>query len=299
MSLLVLGTTALDTVTTPTGRRREMLGGSAVHFAMAASHFTRVHLVAVVGKDFPRRHIDFLKKKGVDVAGLTVEKGATFRWEGQYHGDMNAALTVSTQLGVLATFRPCIAEKQRCIENIFLANVDPDIQRHLLERMRRPRLVGLDSMNYWINHKRHALVRLLKKVDIFVANDTEARSLSGETHLIRAARALRRMGAPTAVIKKGEHGVLVLVQDTVFCLPAYPVETIVDPTGAGDTFAGGFMGYLATTRKIDAAALKKAASYGTVMASFNVEDFGMARMARLTKKDIAGRLRRFRDITSF
>ncbi len=298
MSILVLGTTALDTVTTPSGRRREMLGGSAVHFAMSATRFTRVNLVAVVGRDFPRRHIDFLKKKGVGVASLSIEDGVTFRWEGEYHGDLNTALTRSTRLGVLATFRPRITEEQRRIENIFLANVDPDIQRHLLERMRAPRLVGLDSMNYWIDHKRRVLVRLLKKVDIFVANDAEARSLSGETHLIKAARALRKMGAPMVVIKKGEHGVFVLFKDRIICLPAYPVETIVDPTGAGDTFAGGFMGYLATAKKLHAAAIKKAISYGTIMASFNVEGFGVERTARLTKKDITGRLKRFRDMVS-
>jgi len=299
MSLLVLGTTALDTVTTPAGTRRQILGGSAVHFAMAAGHFTRVHLVAVVGRDFPRGHIDFLKKKGVGLSALTVEDGATFRWEGVYRGDMNAALTLSTQLGVLAAFRPRIAEEQRRIKNIFLANVDPDIQRHLLERMRAPRLVGLDSMNYWIDHKRRALVRLLKRVDIFVANDAEARSLSGETHLIKAARGLRKMGAPMVVIKKGEHGAFVSFKDSFFCLPAYPVETIVDPTGAGDTFAGGFMGYLATAKNLNDAAIKKAISYGTVMASFNVEGFGVERAARLTKRDVARRLKRFRDSVSF
>ncbi len=299
MSLLVLGTTALDTVTTPSGRRREMLGGSAVHFAMSASHFTRVHLVAVVGRDFPRRHIDFLSQRGVDVTALTIEDGATFRWEGAYRGDLNTALTLSTQLGVLATFRPRIAQHQRRIENIFLANVDPDIQRRLLERMRSTRLVGLDSMNYWIDHKRRSLVRLLKKVHIFVANDAEARSLSGETHLIKAARGLRRMGAPIVVIKKGEHGVFVSFKDCFFCLPAYPVESIVDPTGAGDTFAGGFMGYLATAKKLNEAAIKKAISYGTIMASFNVEGFGVERTARLRKGDIARRLKRFRDSVSF
>jgi len=299
LSILVLGTTAFDSVKTPSGKRPELLGGSAVHFSMSASHFTKVHLVAVIGADFPRKHIDFLKKKGVDTAALSVEGGATFRWEGAYAGDMNTAMTLNTQLGVLATFRPRITENQRIIKNVFLANVDPDIQHHLLSRMRSPRLVGLDSMNFWIDHKRRSLVRLLKKVDIFVANDAEARSLSGETHLIKAARALRKMGAPMVVIKKGEHGVFVLFKDRLICLPAYPVEKIVDPTGAGDTFAGGFMGYLATVKKIDSASLKKAISYGTVMASFNVEGFGVERTARLTKKDVAARLKRFKDIVSF
>ena len=299
MSILVLGTTALDTVTTPSGKRREMLGGSAVHFSMSASHFTEVHLVAIVGEDFPKKHIDFLRKKGLVLASLIIGKGRTFRWEGEYHGDLNAALTRSTELGVLAAFHPQIAEHQRRIENIFLANVDPDIQHRLLGKMIRPRLVGLDSMNYWIDHKRASLLRLIKKVDIFVANDAEARSLSGETNLIKAANALCRMGAPMVVIKKGEHGVLVVYEGCLFCLPAYPVETIVDPTGAGDTFAGGFMGYLAKSKKINLTEVKKAISYGTIMASFNVEGFGVERTAKLTQNEVAKRLKHYKDLLTF
>lgn len=297
--ILVLGTTALDTVKTPSGKRREMLGGSAVHFSMSASHFTQVNLVAIVGEDFPQKHIDFLRKKGVVLTSLIVMRGRTFRWSGEYSGDLNAALTLSTELGVLSSFCPQIAEHQRHIKNIFLANVDPDIQGQLLEKMHRPRLVGLDSMNYWIDHKRRSLVRLLKKVDIFVANDAEARSLSGETHLIKAARALRRMGAPIVVIKKGEHGVLVYYDDVVFCLPAYPVEKILDPTGAGDTFAGGFMGYLARCAKLDDAAVKKAISYGTIMASFNVEGFGVERTSHVTRREVEARLKYFRQSIAF
>lgn len=297
--ILVLGTTALDTVKTPSGKRREMLGGSAVHFSMSASHFTRVHLVAIVGEDFPRKHIDFLRSKGISLASLSVGKGRTFRWSGEYRGDLNAALTLSTELGVLSAFSPCVADDQRCIKNIFLANVDPDIQCRLLETMRRPRLVGLDSMNYWIDHKRSSLVRLLKRVDIFVANDAEARSLSGETHLVKAAKALRRMGAPIVVIKKGEHGVLVFYGRLIFSLPAYPVEKIVDPTGAGDTFAGGFMGYLARFAKLDEAAVKRAISYGTIMASFNVEGFGVEKTSRVTRRDVEARLKRFRQSIAF
>ncbi|MFH0877887.1 MAG: PfkB family carbohydrate kinase [Candidatus Omnitrophota bacterium] len=299
MSIIVLGTAALDTVTTPSGKRRDMLGGSAVHFSMAASFFTKVNLVAIVGHDFPLKHVEFLKKRGINLTSLIKEKGRTFRWEGEYQGDLNAALTLSTQLGVLSVFRPQIAEHQRSIENIFLANVDPDIQHHLLKKMNAPRLVGLDSMNYWINHKRRSLVRLMKKVDIFVANDAEARSLSGEANLIKAAKALRKMGVWFVVVKKGEHGVLVYCDDFIFCLPAYPVERIVDPTGAGDTFAGGFMGYLTQTKKINAPAIKKAICYGTIMASFNVEGFGVERSSRVTKKEILTRLAHFKKVTSF
>ncbi len=299
MSIIVLGTAALDTVKTPSGKRIEMLGGSAVHFSMSASFFTKVNLVAIVGRDFPQKHIDFLSKKGVNLTSLVIEDGKTFRWAGEYHGDLNSALTLSTELGVLSAFRPKIAEHQRHIENIFLANVDPDIQLHLLSKMHKPRLVGLDSMNYWIDHKRRSLLKLMKDVHIFVANDAEARSLSGETNLISAAKALRKIGAPVVVIKKGEHGVLVSYDDLIFCLPAYPVERIVDPTGAGDTFAGGFMGYLTRAKKMNDASIRKAIGYGTIMASFNVEGFGIERTSRVTKKEVDERLRHFKIITSF
>ncbi len=299
MSIIVLGTTALDTVKTPAGKRREMLGGSAVHFSMSASFFTPVNLVAIVGKDFPKKHIEFLNKKGINLTSLVVEHGKTFRWEGEYHGDLNAALTLNTELGVLSAFRPQIAEHQRHIENIFLANVDPDIQRHLLTKMHKPRLVGLDSMNYWIDHKRGSLLKLMKNVDIFVANDAEARSLSGVTNLIKASKVLRKIGAPIVVIKKGEHGVLVNCGDLIFCLPAYPVEKIVDPTGAGDTFAGGFMGYLSCSKKISTATLKRAIAYGTIMASFNVEGFGVERIASVTRREVNARLKHFAKIVRF
>ncbi|HQP91486.1 MAG TPA: PfkB family carbohydrate kinase [Candidatus Omnitrophota bacterium] len=299
MSIIVLGTAALDTVKTPSGKRKEMLGGSAVHFSMSASFFTDVNLVAIVGKDFPKKHIDFLKSKGVNLASLVIEEGKTFRWAGEYHGDLNAALTLSTELGVLTAFTPKIADHQRHIEDIFLANVDPDIQRHLLSRMHKPRLVGLDSMNYWIDHKRRSLLKLIKEVNIFVANDAEARSISGETNLIKAAKALKKIGAPIIVIKKGEHGVLVSYDDLVFCLPAYPVEKIVDPTGAGDTFAGGFMGYLSLAKKINETSIKRAIGYGTIMASFNVEGFGVERTSKLTKKEVRHRLDHFKVLTSF
>ncbi len=299
MSIIVLGTAALDTVKTPAGKRKEMLGGSAVHFSMSASFFTQVNLVAIVGKDFPKKHIEFLRRKGINLTSLIIEEGKTFRWEGEYHGDLNSALTLGTELGVLSVFRPKVSEHQRHIENIFLANVDPDIQRHLLSMMHKPRLVGLDSMNYWIDHKRKSLMRLMKEVNIFVANDAEARSLSGETNLIKCAKALRKIGAPIVVIKKGEHGVLVYCDDFIFCLPAYPVEKIADPTGAGDTFAGGFMGYLTRAKKLNAASLKKAVSYGTIMASFNVEGFGIENTSRITKSMVECRLKYFKKMTMF
>ncbi len=295
MSIVVLGTVALDDVTTPSGKRREMLGGSAAHFAMSARLFTSVHLVAVIGEDFPAEHTGLLRRKGLVLDSLVKAGGRTFRWQGRYSGDLNTAITLNTELGVLSSFRPFISEGERLIKHIFLANVDPDIQRHLLSGMRSPELVGLDSMNYWIKHKRRSLLQLLKKVDIYVANDQEARLLSGERNLVVAARCLCNLGPKMVLVKKGEHGVLFYANNVLFSLPAYPVEKVVDPTGAGDTFAGGFMGYLSKSKKINAAAIKRALAYGTVAASFNVEGFGLERTARLTMKDLKQRLKKFQS----
>ena len=276
-----------------------MLGGSAVHFAMSARIFTDVNLVAIVGKDFPLKYIDFLDRKGVVSSSLIKSDGSTFKWEGQYKDDLNVALTINTELGVLADFKPCISEKQRNIKNIFLANVDPDIQRHLLENMCSPCLIGLDSMNYWIHHKKNSLLRLLKKVNIYVANDQEARQLSGEFNLIKAARYLHSCGPDMVLIKKGEHGVLVYSDKFIFSIPAYPTQKVIDPTGAGDTFAGGFMGYLSKAGNLSQSSISKAAAYGTVAASFNVEGFGTERTCRLTMNDLQKRLAYFRKCVLF
>jgi len=299
MSIIVLGTVALDSVKTPFGRRKELLGGSAVHFSMAARLFTKVNLIAIVGSDFPRKHIAFLRYKGLNLSSLIVDQGKTFRWEGEYKGDLNSALTLNTQLGVLSVFKPRICEEQRKIENIFLANVDPDIQKHLLAKMHSPKLVGLDSMNYWINTKPKALIKLLKRIDIYVANDQEARTLSGESNLIKAAKRLYSLGPRMVLIKKGEHGVLFYNKKFIVSLPAYPVEKVVDPTGAGDTFAGGFMGYLVNAGKVNSSTIKKALAYGTVAASFNVEDFGLHRTSKLTRGNLERRLTKFKDCFSF
>ncbi len=299
MSIVVLGTVALDTVKTPFGRRKHMLGGSAVHFAMSARLFTDVNLVAIIGKDFPARYIDFLEAKGVVLSSLIQGKGKTFKWRGEYRGDLNTAVTLETELGVLLEFLPEISAQQRAISNIFLANVDPDIQMHLLERMRSPRLIGLDSMNYWIHNKRKSLLRLLKKVHIYVANDQEARELSGEHNLLKAARRLSGLGPRMVLIKKGEHGVLFYSEKFIFSLPAYPTDKVVDPTGAGDTFAGGFMGYLSEARTVSGARIKQAIAYGTIAASFNVEDFGADRTSGLRLIDLEERLRAFKKVVLF
>jgi sugar/nucleoside kinase (ribokinase family) len=299
MSIIVLGTVALDTVKTPFGKRVKMLGGSAVHFSMSARIFTDVHLVAIVGKDFPPQHLDFLKRKGIVLDSLIKTGGKTFKWEGAYEQDLNCALTKKTELGVLLEFCPSVASHQKKIKNVFLANVDPDLQAKLLDCMDSARLVGLDSMNFWIQNKRKSLLKIIKRVNVFVANDREARDLTGENNLVKAAVALRRLGPDMVLIKKGEHGVIFYCDKFKFCLPAYPTDTVIDPTGAGDTFAGGFMGYLSGQKKLDVLAIKNAIVFGTIAASFNVEAFGMEKTSRLTLKDLQGRLTEFKKIVSF
>jgi sugar/nucleoside kinase (ribokinase family) len=300
MSIIVLGTVALDSVKTPYGSRKQMLGGSAVHFSMSCRLFTKVNLVAIVGKDFPAKHIKFLNQKGLNLSSLIQSQGKTFRWSGEYRQqDLNSALTLSTELGVLMEFKPVVCENQRCIENIFLANIDPELQENLLSCMRKRRLTALDSMNYWIHNKPKELLRILKKVDIYVANDQEARDLSLENNLIKAAKKLRSLGPKMVLIKKGEHGVLFYGGDYIFSLPAYPVDKVVDPTGAGDTFAGAFMGYLSSIRKIRPESIKKALAYGTVAASFNIEGFGTERTSRLRRKELDKRLLSFKKCFDF
>lgn len=299
MSMLVLGTVALDTVKTPFGMRTQMLGGSAVHFSMSCRLFTPVHLSAVVGKDFPKRHTALLRKKGVVLDSLEQSEGKTFQWEGKYAGDLNSAITLDTRLGVLSTFSPHLAPPQKHITNVFLANVDPDIQREFMGMVKRPTLVGLDSMNYWIHSKRDSLLKLLKKVTVYVANDQEAKDLSGEDSLIKAAKALCDKGPRMVLVKKGEHGAFLYSKNFIVTIPAYPTDRVIDPTGAGDTFAGAFMGYLAGAKKIRQASVRKAIAYGTVAASFNVEGFGVQRTACLTRADVEKRLKQLRACVSF
>ena len=290
MSLVVLGTVALDHVKTPSGTKKDMLGGSAAHFAMSARLFTDVHLVAVVGRDFPKRHLDFLKHKGIDLASLKIGRGKTFRWRGEYKkGDLNTALTLATELGVLENYVPEVTDHQKHLPNLFLANFDPDLQMKMLSQIKAPDLIGLDSMNLWITHKVKSLRRLMRQVHLFVANDSEARALTEEHNLIMAAKRLRQMGPRMIVIKKGEHGVLFYSDKLMFSFPAYPVEKVVDPTGAGDTFAGGLMGYLSRVRRVDEKSLRRALLYATTVASFNVQGFGMARTAPLSMREVEER----------
>jgi len=292
MSLIALGTVAIDHIKTESGLKKDLLGGSASHFSMSARLFTKVHLVGIVGQDFPKTHTKFLQQKGIDLTSVITREGKTFSWRGEYKkGDYNNAVTLATELGVLLNYYPQIAHHQRDIPNVFLANIDPDVQLNLLHFMKKPRLIGLDSMNLWIEHKSRSLKRLMKKVDLFVANDGEARMLTGESNLIKAAKAMRKLGPKLIVVKKGEHGVLFYSDKFMFSFPAYPVEHVVDPTGAGDTFAGGLMGYLTKVKTLNQKNLKQAVIYATTCASFNVEGFGMSKTAPLTLVKVNTRMK--------
>lgn len=300
MAFLALGTVALDNVKTPSGFKKNMLGGSAAHFSMSARLFDDVHLVGIVGKDFPKMHLDFLKRKGVNVSSVTIADGKTFRWTGEYKPeDLNSAITHETELGVLLDYTPVITDQQKKLGYLFLANLAPTVQERLLSLMPKPEFVGLDTMNLWINTALRDLRRLMKKVDMMVLNDAEARMLTGERNAVAAARAIRAMGPRLVVIKKGEHGVYVYGGNFQFAYPAYPVLKVVDPTGAGDTFAGGLFGYIAKCRKADQKTLRKAVVYGTVLASFNVEGFGMGKTAPLSMKDVEKRLKEYQAFCAF
>ncbi|OGW75449.1 MAG: sugar kinase [Omnitrophica bacterium RBG_13_46_9] len=299
MSVLVVGSVALDTIRTPMGRRRDVLGGSAVYFSVSASNFCRVNLVAVVGDDFPSRHVDFLRRKGVDVKGLVTASGKTFRWEGEYDWNFSDPRTISTKLNVFSGFDPDIPREYRNSKYLFLANIDPHIQERVLRQMTKPKLVACDTMNYWIENKRPELVRLLKKVDILLLNESEIRGLTGQTNLIKAAKAVLRFGPGKVIVKKGEHGSLLFSGDHIFSAPAYLMESIIDPTGAGDTFAGGVIGYLATCRRQTHADLRKAIVYGSVMATFAVEDFSLRRLGSVGRDDILRRYRELKRLTYF
>ena len=294
MGLLVLGTVALDDVKTPSGTKKAMLGGSAAHFTMSARLFDDVHVAGVIGKDFPKLHLDFLKRKGINTVSLVAAPGLTFRWQGEYKAeDFNSAITHATEIGVLADYQPQLTEQQKNMGYVFLANLAPVVQEKMLKLIRKPQLVGLDTMNLWINTALKDLKRLMKNVDLMVLNDGESRLLTGERNIVMAAKALQAMGPRVVVIKKGEHGVYVFGGNFRFAYPAYPVERVVDPTGAGDTFAGGLFGYLSKSKKMDEKTLRRAAVYGTVLASFNVEGFGMGRTAPLTMKDVDKRLKEY------
>jgi sugar/nucleoside kinase (ribokinase family) len=256
-------------------------------------------LVAVVGEDFPAEHREFLQSRNIDLAGLQVANGRTFRWKGRYGYDLNEAQTLETHLNVFEGFQPKLPEDFRDAAVVFLANIDPELQLEVVRQVKRPRLIACDTMNFWIGGKREALLRTLREVDILVINEGETRQLAGEANLVRAARAVLAMGPTTLVVKRGEYGVLVFGTHSIFSAPAYPLEEVFDPTGAGDTFAGGFIGYLAATGDFSEATIRKATVFGSVMASFTVEDFSLDRLRRVTWPEIEGRYRTFQALTAF
>ena len=297
--LLVVGSVALDTVRTPFGEAHEVLGGSATYFATAASYFTTVDLIAVVGKDFPEQHVKFLKSRNIDLAGLERRDGETFRWNGEYTYQLNEAHTLDTRLNVFETFRPKIHESYRSPTMLFLGNIDPDLQLDVLGQMARPMLVACDTMNFWIERKREALWRVLERVDVLIINDGEARALGGDPNLVQVARTILAKGPRQLIVKRGEYGVLMFNQKQIFGAPAFPLEQVKDPTGAGDTFAGGFMGYLAATGNLSENAFRQAIIFGSVMASFTVEAFSLDRLRVLDYKEIEARFREFKRLTHF
>lgn len=299
MSLLVVGSVALDTVETPFGRADDALGGSATFFAAAASLFRPVQLVGVVGDDYPLAALDFLSARGVDLAGLERAPGESFRWAGRYSFDLNSRDTLETRLGVFADFAPKIPEAFRSAEWVFLGNIDPVLQLDVLDQIHRPRFVACDTMNFWIEGKRDELLKLLGRVDMLLVNDAEARQLSGDHNLARAARWILDQGPKFLIIKKGEHGAVLFTPTSTFFAPGYPLEEVFDPTGAGDAFAGGFLGHLAQRGSLEDADLRRAVVYGSVAGSFAVERFSVERFRDLTLEEIEERVRHFRDMMMF
>jgi sugar/nucleoside kinase (ribokinase family) len=297
--VLIVGSVAIDSVRTPLGEAEEALGGAATYSSVAASFFAPVDLVGVVGKDFPQEHLQFLRERGINLDGLQVQDGATFRWKGYYDYDINQAHTLDTQLNVFEQFRPSIPESYQNAEYVFLANIDPDLQLEVLDQVRSPKLTFCDTMNFWIEGKRDRLLEVLKRVDVIFMNDAEARELCGTFSLVHAGRKLLDMGPRAVIVKKGEHGAILFTRGAHFSAPSYPLEEVRDPTGAGDTFAGGFIGYVASTDDISEPNLRRAVIHGSVLASYNVEDFSLGRMRTLSHDEIRERYHEFRRIAFF
>lgn len=300
MPLIVVGSVALDSVETPTATRENVLGGSAVHFSYAASFFTGVRLVGVVGEDWPSEHTELLQSRNVDTAGLQVVAGGkTFRWRGKYQPNMNDRDTLEVHLNVFESFDPVVPESFRDNKFVFLANGSPRVQMKVLDQIERPRLVVADTMDLWINIQHDELMQLLKRVDGLMLNDSEAQLLADEPNLVRAGHKVREMGPKFVILKKGEHGAMFFGERETFVMPAFPTDRVVDPTGAGDSFAGGMMGHLAEQDNFEPAVLKKAMAYGTVAASYNVEDFSLDRLKELQRADIDERLGLYQRMLTF
>ncbi len=299
MSLLVVGSVAFDSVKTPFGEVEEVLGGSATYFSVSASYFTDVCMVAVVGEDFPDENIELLKSRSIDVEGIERSRGKTFRWRGRYGYDLNEAHTLDTELNVFADFLPDIPERYRDCEYVFLANIDPELQMEVLSQVKNPKLVACDTMNFWIEGKAEALKETLSMVNILIINDSEARELGGEANIVTAAKKILSLGPETLIIKRGEYGSLMFTDSSIFSAPAYPLEYVYDPTGAGDSFAGGFMGYIANIDNVTEETKRQGVIFGSTMASFNVEDFSLNRLKSLKGREIEERFKFFKKLSHF
>lgn len=300
MSLLVVGSIAFDSVETPGGAVEDILGGSASHFSVAASFFTKPRLVGVVGEDFPDEHRRLFSSHGIDTTGLVTAKGQTFRWKGRYHTDMNTRDTLEVHLNVFGTFEPVLPANFRDSTYVFLANGSPTLQARVLDQVRQPKVVFADTMDLWINTQRKDLLALLPRLDALLLNDSEARELTGEANLVRAGHAVRRLGPKFVLLKKGEHGAMLFSEEGVFVAPAFPSDDVVDPTGAGDAFAGGVLGHLAEAQTpLTQTELRRAMAYGTVIGSLIVEGFGLDRLKRTDRREIDGRLETYRKMLAF
>ena len=296
MGVLVVGSVAFDSVKTPEREANDAIGGSATYFSAAASFYAPVDVIAVVGNDFPLESLDFLRERQVDISGLEVKEGKTFRWAGEYAADMNDRRTIDTQLNVFSGFKPVLADRHRAHDHVFLANLDPDLQRDVLSQADGPGIVACDTMDFWITGNRASLLSTLSQVDVLIINDREALQLVDDHNLVRASERILELGPRAVVVKRGAHGATLCTRDAWYGIPSYPVASVVDPTGAGDTFAGGFMGYLAQSGDRGVGALKRAMVHGSVMASFNVEDFSVRRLVSLTEGEIADRHARFLEM---
>jgi sugar/nucleoside kinase (ribokinase family) len=297
MSVLIVGSTALDSIKTPRSHNPRLLGGSASHAAVAASFFAPVNLVGVVGEDFPKRYLNLYRRHGIDLEGLQITGGKTFHWSGEYELNMNNRRTLKTELGVFETFTPLLPKSYQATPYVLLANIAPSLQHHVLDQMRRPKLVFADTMDLWLNIALPDLLKLLRRVDGLVLNESEARQLTGDHNLIGAANKIHALGPKYVIVKKGEHGAILSQRGTLFISPAYPLDRVVDPTGAGDSFVGGMMGYLAAASGPVEANLRRAIIYGSVVASFCCEGFGLTSITRVTRAAIEKRVRQLKAMT--
>lgn len=300
IDVLIVGSIGLDEIETPFGKILNTLGGSAVYSSIASSFFAKTGIVGVIGKDFPQRHLDLMKRKGIDLSGVEKkEQGKTFRWKGKYEFDLNQAETLKTELNVMESFEPKIPDEYKKAKYVFLGNFDPDIQLNVLDQIEKPKLTVSDTMNYWITHKEGEVKEVVKAVDIALMNDSEARELFGTTNLVKAAREILKLDSDYAIIKKGEHGAVMFTDSKHFSLPGYPLEDIKDPTGAGDSFAGALIGYLAKEKEVNETTIRRAMVYGSVIASLEAEGMGVTNMDFITQFRIKERFQEFKEIVEF